>query len=205
MIIPYHLWNVMEVRFDLLPSERNPWKILVSTSLFTALLVCIYPSGILGNKATLKILEHPPALVPAIVTFAFLLFSATIYALMFWGGMLHTIRRTSGTAVAIVVTSVLFSLYHVAEFAFTPLTWDFLRMMFISGLLCTTFTIVSKSVLPTLIAQQFGQYTYFISLEENPFAGPDGLISMLLLLIICLGIYAVLSRRMRRAMIGMVH
>lgn len=198
ILMPFHLWRKMGIGFRLLPEKQKRRYALVSTCIFIVVLVGLYPSGILGNRAILKLLAHPPDLMKSLITFAFLCFSAMIYALLFWGGLLHTIRNAYGTLAAVLITSVLFSLYHVAEFAFTPPTLNFLLAMFIGSLMCTAFTIYTKSVLPTLIAQQFGQFVHFAAMEDNPFSEPAGLFANMFLLVLVFGFYVMFQRKRKR-------
>jgi membrane protease YdiL (CAAX protease family) len=204
LIFPLHLWRTMR-HFNLLPEKSERRKVIVGTILFAGFLVGIYPSGILGNHAIVNVFTHPPDVMPALITFLFLLYSATVYALIFWGGMLHALQKTYGTVAAILVTSLLFSLYHIAEFAFMPLSLKSLFMMFIGGLMCAGFTIFSKSVLPTLIAQQFGQFVHFIAQEENPFGDPGGLLANTMLLVVCLTIYGIATRKRTRHTISQIN
>jgi hypothetical protein len=190
ILAPYHLKRTGVAAFRFLPSKRGAGKVALYTAIFTVVLILIG-----GRREFMMILKNPPELLPAVFTFVFLLLSATTYALLFWGGILHVYKGAYGPVVAVLVTGVLFSLYHLAEFAFTPPTWQFLLLMFISGGLCSSFTLLVKSVLPTMIAQQIGQFIYFISLEENPFSGADGVIAIGLLLLICSGIYWVIFRK----------
>ncbi len=195
IIMPYHLKKIKAAEYRFFPAKKDALKAIIGAIIFTAILVFIYPSGILGDKAIITVFNYPPALLPALLTFLFLLFSATSYALLFWGGMLSAFKKAYGNIIAVLVTSFLFSLYHVAEFAVTSITFDFLLLMFISAIMCTVFTLLMRSVLPTLIAQQFGQFVYFISLENNPLSGPAGVIMSYVLLLICFGVYKMLAKR----------
>lgn len=190
LILPYHLKRTHVVEFQFLPSKGEIRRIILYTVIFTAILVLAA-----GRKEFITIIKNPPELLPAVFTFLFLLLSATTYALLFWGGILHVFKKVYGSIAAVLITGVLFSLYHLAEFAFTPLTWQFLSLMFLGGVLCSTFTLLIKSVLPTMIAQQFGQFIYFISLEDNPFSEPGGVIATGMLLLICSGVYMVIFRK----------
>jgi membrane protease YdiL (CAAX protease family) len=190
IIVPYHLKRTQVVEFQFLPSKGEIGRIILYTAIFTAILVLAA-----GRKEFMMILKNPPKLLPAVFTFLFLLLSAITYALLFWGGILHVFRKAYGSIAAVLITGALFSLYHIAEFAFTPLTWQFLLLMFIGGVLCSSFTLLIKSVLPTMIAQQIGQFLYFVSLEDNPFSEPDGVIATGMLLLICSGVYMVIFRK----------
>lgn len=190
IIVPYHLKRTDVVAFKFLPSKGETGRIVLYTVIFTVILVLVA-----GRKEFMTIIKNPPGLLPAALTFLFLLLSATTYALLFWGGILHVFKKAYGPIVAVLITGVLFSLYHIAEFAFTPLTWQFLSLMFLGGVLCSTFTLLIKSVLPTMIAQQIGQFLYFVSLEDNPFSGPGGVIATGMLLLICSGVYMLIFRK----------
>jgi membrane protease YdiL (CAAX protease family) len=190
IIAPYHLKRTGVTAFRFLPLKGDIRKVALYTVIFIVILILVG-----GRKEFMTILKNPPDLLPAILTFLFLLLSATTYALLFWGGILHVYKDAYGPVFAVLVTGALFSLYHLAEFAFTPPTWQFLLLMFISGVLCCCFTLLVKSVLPTMIAQQIGQFIYFVSLEENPFSGADGVIATGILLLICSGIYWVIFRK----------
>lgn len=190
IIFPYHLKRTHVVEFKFLPSKGEIGRIILYTVIFTTILVLVA-----GRKEFVTIIKNPPELLSAVFTFLFLLLSATTYALLFWGGILHVFKKACGSIAAVLITGVLFSLYHIAEFAFTPLTWQFLLLMFVGGVLCSTFTLLIKSVLPTMIAQQIGQFIYFVSLEDNPFSGPDGVIATGILLLICSGVYMLIFRK----------
>jgi hypothetical protein len=192
ILVPYHLKRTNVVAFTFLPVKAETGRIVLYTLIFTAILVLTAV-----RKEFMTIIRNPPELLPAVFTFLFLLLSATTYALLFWGGILHVCKTAYGPIAAILITGALFSLYHLAEFAFTPPTWQFLLLMFLGGVLCSGFTLFIKSVLPTMIAQQIGQFIYFVSLEENPFSGPDGVIATGMLLLICSGVYMLIFRKKR--------
>jgi membrane protease YdiL (CAAX protease family) len=183
IILPYHLKKTNVVRYRFFSQKDEALKSLTLTVVFALLLLAA------GYGSVLKLITNPPQLLPAIYTFLFLLLTATMYGLIFWGGLLHAFKDRYGPIVGIVLTGLLFSAYHLSEFAFTPITFEFLFPMFISGCVCSLFTVISGSVLPALIAQQFGQFVYFVALEDNPYAEPMGLVFSLLFLVICFAVY----------------
>jgi membrane protease YdiL (CAAX protease family) len=183
IILPYHLKRTNVVRYRFFPRKDKALKSLILTVVFALSLLAA------GYGSVLKLITSPPQLLPAIYTFLFLLLTATMYGLIFWGGLLHAFKDRYGPIVGIVLTGLLFSAYHLSEFAFTPITFGFLLPMFISGCVCSAFTVISGSVLPALIAQQFGQFVYFVALEDNPYAEPMGLVFSLLFLVICFAVY----------------
>lgn len=199
LLLPYHLWKTKVVEFAFLPPKQGAAKVGGGTLLFAVVLLGLFPSGMLGDDSTFRFLTNPPAPIPALMTFLFLLLSAATYALLFWGGILHSVRKVYGSMTAVIVTGLLFSLYHLAEFAFTPLTLNFLFTMFISGILCAAFTFYAQSILPTLIVQQCTQFVYFASLPDNPFAGVEGVVATTVMLLICTGLYRLLTRTRRIA------
>jgi membrane protease YdiL (CAAX protease family) len=186
IILPYHLKRINAVRYRFFPQREQVLSSVVLAVVFTLLLLAA------GYRSVFKLMASPPPLLPAIYTFVFLLLTASMYGLIFWGGLLHTFKARFGPIVAIVLTGLLFSAYHLSEFAFTPLTFGFLFSMFISGCVCSAFTVVSGSVLPALVAQQLGHFVYFLTLEENPYAEPVGLVFSLLFLAICFALYSLI-------------
>jgi len=203
IIIPYHLRRIKYFTYSFLPKKDNIIKITLLTICYIIIFLFIYPfilsliniKGVLGIEAYYKLLKNLPDLKSIIITFLFLLLSAFIYSLLFWGNILHSLKEKYGSVMSILITGLLFSIYHLSEFAFTPISMEFLLLMFISGCLCGVFTIYSGCILPTLIVQQFGQFFYFISLDNNPFSGEMGVIFNLLLFIICFTVYKLVWRK----------
>ena len=189
IILPYHLKRTNIVKYRFFPRKNEGLKAVVLTAVFTLLLSAA------GYNSVWKLISTPPHFLPAIYTFFFLLLTATMYGLIFWGGLLHVFKDRYGPLIGIVLTGLLFSAYHLSEFAFTPIAFEFLFPMFISGCICSVFTILSDSVLPALIAQQFGQFVYFLALEENPYAEPTGLVFSLLFLAISFALYGLFWKK----------
>jgi len=189
IIVPIHLRRTGVVSYSFLPGKNKFGKTAIFTVLFTAALLCINPGS------AIRVITQVPAFAPALFTFLFLLLSATAYALIFWGGILHVFKREYGPIAAVLVTGFLFSVYHLSEFAFTPLTAGFLIKMFVGGVLCAGFTVFTGSVFPTLVAQQIGQFMYFVSLDDNPFKGPDGVIIIGILFVVCYAVYSFVYKR----------
>jgi membrane protease YdiL (CAAX protease family) len=192
IILPYHLKRMGIVRYRFFPRKDEVLKSLILTVVFTLSLLTV------GYTSVLELITSPPQLLPAIYTFLFLLLTATMYGLIFWGGLLHAFKDRCGSIVGIVLTGLFFSAYHFSEFAFTPITFGFLFPMFISGCVCSVFTVISGSVLPALIAQQFGQFLYFLALEDNPYAEPMGLVFSLLFLAICFAGYSFIWEKRKK-------
>jgi membrane protease YdiL (CAAX protease family) len=184
IILPYHLKRTNIIGYRFFPRKDEVLKSLILTVVFTLSLLAA------GYSSISKLITSPPQLLPAIYTFLFLGLTATMYGLIFWGGLLHAFKDRYGPIVGILLTGLLFSAYHFSEFAFTPITFGFLFPMFISGCVCSLFTVISGSVLPALIAQQFGQFVYFLTLEDNPYAEPMGLVFSLIFLVVCFAVYS---------------
>ena len=189
IIVPLHLRRTGVASYSFLPEKKKAVTTIIATFLFTAALLLLNPGSVY------RVMQDFPALLPALFTFVFLLLSAVTYSLIFWGGILHAVRREYGPVAAVLVTGILFSAYHLSEFAFTPLTAVFLLKMFAGGAACAAFTLYTGSVFPTLVAQQIGQFVYFISLEDNPFEGPGGLIVIAILFVVCYTVYSFIYRR----------
>ncbi|MBN1812567.1 MAG: CPBP family intramembrane metalloprotease [Anaerolineae bacterium] len=114
--------------------------------------------------------------------------------------MLHALKEAYGSAVAVLVTSLLFALYHFSQFAFCAPTPAFLLMIGVSALMLASFTLYAGSVLPTLIVHQLAQFFGFATLGDNPFAEDmDRSIASLIMLLFLFGIYEGLFRLIRRA------
>jgi len=192
IILPYHLKRTNIVRYRFFPRKDKVLKSLILAAVFTLSFL------VAGYSSILKLITCPPQLLPTIYTFLFLLLTATMYGLIFWGGLLHTFKDRYGPIIGIVLTGLLFSAYHFSEFAFTPITLGFLFPMFVSGCICSVFTVISGSVLPALIAQQFGQFVYFLALEDNPYAEPVGLVFSLLFLAVCSAVYSLVWKKRKK-------
>jgi membrane protease YdiL (CAAX protease family) len=194
IVIPFHLKRTGILQFRFLPAQNERENAFIVTCGFLLFFLGIFPFGILGTHTLMKVLAHPPAMVPAVITFLFLLFSAISYALLFWGGLLHSLKKTVGIPLAMLITSALFSLYHLAEFAFVSITPGFLLLMFIGALMLTGLTVYLDCVVPTMIVHQLLQFLDFVSMKDNPFTDPAGLMSNAIMLAFFLGIYALVRR-----------
>ena len=77
--------------------------------------------------------------------------------------------------------------------------FDFLLKVFVGGLMLAAFTLWARCVLPTLIVHQLGQFFHFAILKDNPFAEDiDRFIPSLVMLLLLLGIYEALFRKIKR-------
>jgi hypothetical protein len=113
--------------------------------------------------------------------------------------MLHTLKEACGSVVAVLATSFLFCIYHFSMFSITPLTAEFLLVVFVGGLILASFTLWVKCVSPTLIVHQLGHFFHFATLHDNPFAEDlDRFVASLIMLLILFGIYEGLLRLIRR-------
>jgi membrane protease YdiL (CAAX protease family) len=173
--------------------------VVVGTLVFGLFFLLLFPAGVLWQRTTMAFLADPPPLMEALSTFQAMLWATAAYGFVFWGGMLHATKGAFGNVVAVLVTSVLFCIYHYAMFAVTPPTSDFLVKTLVGGLILATFTLWAGSVLPTLIVHQLGQFFHFAALQENPFAEDlDRLIPSLIMLVILFGIYEGVVRLLKR-------
>ncbi|MBN2401839.1 MAG: CPBP family intramembrane metalloprotease [Spirochaetes bacterium] len=168
IIIPYHLRRIKINEYRFLP-EKKIIRTIIITLMFFVFCIFIFPSGFLGTDNTFKFFSNIPDPLTIISTFLFLLFSAAVYGFIFWGGLLYAVKNNSNKIIALLTTSVLFSLYHFSQFPFTPVTFPFLAWMFIWAVMLTALTLINNCVLPTIIVHQFGQFVYFASSKENPF------------------------------------
>lgn len=199
IIVPFHLVRTGVVVFEFLPSTQSLRKAVVATILFAAFYLLLFPSGVLWQRTTMAFIAEPPPLAAAAGTFLSLLFATTVYGFIFWGGMLYTLRRRWGSVVAVLVTSVLFTLYHFSQFAFCAPTAAFLLMIGVSALMLASFTLYVGSVLPTLIVHQLVHFLHFATLQDNPFADDlDRFVVSAVTLLVLFGVYEALLRLIRR-------
>ncbi|GAK56823.1 hypothetical protein U27_03787 [Candidatus Vecturithrix granuli] len=194
IILPLHFKRTKIIAFRWLPAQAEIRKTILISVGFLLFFLLIFPFGFVGNRTTMKVFVNPPAFVPVVITFLFLLFSAISYAFIFWGGLLFMFQKAVGKYLAILLTSALFSLYHLAEFAFISITPGFLLLMFVCALMLTSLTLVLDCVLPTLIIHQILQSLDFLTMAHNPFSDPAGLIANAMLLAISLGIYLLIFK-----------
>jgi membrane protease YdiL (CAAX protease family) len=200
IIVPFHLRRTGVISFRFLPLPEHVGKAVVGTALFAAFYLLLFPSGVLWQRTTMAFFANPPSAMAALSTFLSLLWATAAYGFVFWGGMLHELKRAYGSVVAVLVTSVLFSLYHLSQFAFCTPTPAFLLMIGVSALMLASFTLYVGSVLPTLIVHQLAQFVGFAVLGDNPFADDlDRSVYSLVMLLVLFGIYEGLFRLIRRA------
>ncbi len=197
IVLPYHLWRTGIVSFRFLPPRPVIRRVAGLSLIFASCYLVVYPAGFLGSRTTMDFFESPPTLWEGLATFIFLLISATAYTLIFWGGLLFAIKRSGNKPAAVIATSLLFSVYHVSQFPFIPMTWQFFAEMFICALLLTTFTLLADCVLPALIVAQVEQFFYFAARTDNPFSDPRQAFTGVFLVLILVGGYELLSRRRR--------
>ena len=143
----------------------------------------------------MRFFESPPSIEAGLATFAFLMSSAFSYALLFWGGLRSATARVSGRPAAVLVTGLLFSVYHLSQFPFVPLTRRFFAEMFVCAALRAAFTRAVGCVLPALIVAQIEQFFYFAARDDNPFAEPIQALSVVVLVLLLLGGYTWAYRR----------
>lgn len=170
IIVPFHLKKTNINNYKFLPNKKNIIKTLLITIIFFCICLFVFPSGILGTKETYKFLSNIPNFEIIISTFSFLLFSAITYGFIFWGGLLFAVKNYSNKFIAVIITSILFSIYHFSQYQFIPITINFFTLMFLWSLILTSLTFINNSVLPTIVIHQFGQFVYFSSSNNNPFA-----------------------------------
>jgi len=195
IILPYHLWRAGIVSFRFIPEKAKSRRVAGLSLLFMAFYLIVYPAGFLGSRATMRFFESPPSFEAGLATFVFLLISAIAYTLIFWGGLLFSITRISNRMVAVIATSLLFSIYHFSQFPFIPLTIHFFLEMFVCALILTSFTLLVDCVLPALIVAQIEQFFYFAARQDNPFSEPSQSFSGIILVLILLGVYALIFRK----------
>jgi membrane protease YdiL (CAAX protease family) len=199
IIVPFHLRRVGIVSFRFLPQAGDGRKTALDTVLFTLFYLLIFPAGILLQRTTFAFFANPPSAMAAISTFLSLLWATAAYGYIFWGGLLHSLKEAYGPLIAVIVTSLLFSVYHLSQFAMTFPTPGFLLMTFVSGLMLAAFTLQVKCVLPTLIVHQMGHFFYFATLQENPFAEDfDRFVASVVMLLFLYGTYEGVFRLLRR-------
>ncbi len=199
IIVPFHLWRTRVVEFRFLDLTKHNGKVIAGTLLFGLFFLLLFPMGILWQRATTAFFANPPSAVEALSTFQAMLWATAVYGFIFWGAMLHTLKEAMGSLVAVLVTSILFCVYHFSMFGVTPTTSEHLLKTLVGGLMLATFTLWVRSVIPTLIIHQLGQFFHFATLESNPFAEDlDRLIPNLVMLLVLFGIYEGLSRLQRR-------
>ena len=200
IIVPFHLLRTGVIAFEFLPSRQSRRKAVVATILFAAFYLLVFPSGVLWQRTTMAFIAEPPPLAAMAGTFLSLLFATAAYGFIFWGGMLYTLRNHWGNVVAVLVTSVLFTLYHFSQFAVSAPTPASLLLIIVSALMLASFTLYVGSVLPTLIVHQLVHFLGFVTLSDNPFADDlDRFVMSLVTLLVFFGIYEGLVRLIRRA------
>ena len=200
IIVPYHLMRTGVFTFRFLPPGGQWARVIGGLVLFGLFYLLVFPSGVLWQDTTVAFFRNPPTAVSAVSTFLSLLQATAVYGFIFWGGMLHVLRRAYGSIVAVLATSLLFSLYHLSQFLFTPPTLAFLMMTFVGGILFSTFTLWARCVLPTLIVHHLGHFFYFATLDDNPFAEDwDRFVATAVMLLLFFGAYWIVARRADRA------
>jgi len=195
IILPYHLWKVNIISFRFIPEKRKIRRVTGLSFLFMAFYLIVYPSGFLGSRATMHFFESPPSFEEGLSTFVFLLISAISYTLIFWGGLLFAITKVGNKLVAVIVTSLLFSVYHVSQFPFIPLTFKFFTEMFVCAVILTSFTLLVDCVLPALIVAQIEQFFFFAARRDNPFSDPAQAVSGVVLVLLLWGVYSWVFRK----------
>lgn len=199
IIVPFHLRRAGVVDFRFLPLTKRAGKVIVGTVLFGLFFLLLFPAGILWQGTTTAFFANPPPVIEALSTFQAMLWATAAYGFVFWGGMLHALKNAFGSVVAVLVTSVLFCVYHYATFALAPPTAEFLLKTLVGGVILAAYTLWARSVFPTLIVHQLAQFFHFATLEDNPFAEDlDRFIPSLIMLLILFGIYEGLMRLLRR-------
>ncbi|MBN1123037.1 MAG: CPBP family intramembrane metalloprotease [Anaerolineae bacterium] len=200
IIVPFHFRRVGAVSFRFLPQAGNARNTILGTVLFTLFYLLIFPAGILLQRTTFAFFANPPSAMAAISTFLSLLWATAAYGFIFWGGLLHTLKDASSPLIAVITTSLLFSVYHLSQFEMALPTPGFLLMTFVSGLILAAFTLRVKCVLPTLIVHQLGHFFYFATLQENPFAEDfDRFVASVVMLLFLYGIYEGVFRLVRKS------
>jgi membrane protease YdiL (CAAX protease family) len=203
IIVPFHLLRTGVVSFRFLPLAERMGKTVLGTALFAAFYLLLFPSGVLWQGTTIMFFANPPSAMAALSTFLSMLWATATYGFIFGGGMLHGLKRAYGSVVAVLVTSLLFALYHFSQFAFCAPTPAFLLLIVVSALMLASFTLYVGSVLPTLIVHQFAHFFYFATLQDNPFAEDlDRFIASVVMLLLLLGIYAGLLKLIGRTGTG---
>ncbi|MCP4544474.1 MAG: hypothetical protein GY832_45770 [Chloroflexi bacterium] len=196
IILPYHLRRTGVISFPFIPEKSGIRRTVVTGLGFAAFYLLVFPSGFLGSKTTFRFFASPPPLVEGGATFVFLLLSAIAYALIFWGGLLPAITKVSNKPVAVIITSALFSIYHISQFPFCPMTFSFFAEMFVCAVLLNAFTAWAGCVLPALVVAQVEQFFYFAARQNNPFSEPAQAFSGMVLLFFVLGIYTFVSQKL---------
>jgi membrane protease YdiL (CAAX protease family) len=200
IIVPFDLLRTGVVSFRFLPLAGRVGRAVVGTALFAAFYLLLFPSGVLWQGTMIAFFANPPSAMAALSTFLSVLWATAAYGFIFWGGMLHGLKRAYGSVVAVLVTSLLFALYHFSQFAFCAPTPTFLLLIGVSALMLASFTLYVGSVLPTLIVHQLAQFFGFATWGDNPFADDlDRTIFSLVTLLFLFGIYEGLFRLIRRA------
>lgn len=195
IVLPYHLWRVGVISYRFFPEKTKVWRIGGLSLLFFIFYLVVYPSSFLGSQTTERFFQSPPSLEVGLATFVFLLASAIAYTLVFWGGLLFAITQVSNKFVAVIVTSLLFSFYHISQFPFAPMTFEFFLEMFVGAVILTSFTLFVDCVVPTLIVAQIEQFFYFSTRQDNPFSEPGQAFMEIFLILVFLGGYWLFSRR----------
>ena len=199
IIVPFHLLRTGVISFRFLPLVEHVRKVVLGTALFAAFYLLLFPSGVLWQRTTIAFFANPPSVMAAVSTFTSLLWATAAYGFVFWGGMLHTLKKACGSVVAVLVTSFLFCIYHFSMFSITSPTAEFLLVVFVGGLILASFTLWVKCVSPTLIVHQLGHFFHFATLQDNPFAEDlDRSVASLIMLLFLFGIYEGLFRLIRR-------